>query len=221
MPLVHCTDVAPGDWIATSRVPWMRLVTFGPDGFERYARLRFTPDPQWPGQRANDVDFPDRGTEPDQVRAVLDVLARHTSTPDDCWFALWEGWGDLSGGDAAIAYRGGEQGPTRRRIDPAFPPSVLDGPKLVIPHRAFLLFRGPLSAAGDWGAAPMWPGQPRPHLPPPAFVWPADHAWCVANDIDAHWAGIGASENAIDELVTDGRLDVVPAEPSAEQPSYY
>ena len=25
----------------------------------------------------------------------------HTTTPDDCFFALWDGYGDIHGGDSA------------------------------------------------------------------------------------------------------------------------
>ncbi|MCB5165373.1 hypothetical protein LG634_11085 [Streptomyces bambusae] len=32
-------------------------------------------------------------TPPDVARALIAVLARHTGTPDRCWFALWEGYG--------------------------------------------------------------------------------------------------------------------------------
>jgi hypothetical protein len=31
----------------------------------------------------------------EQVVALARVLARHTATPDRCWFAIWEGFGDL------------------------------------------------------------------------------------------------------------------------------
>jgi len=57
-------------------------------------------------------------------------------------------------------------------------------------------------------------------MPGPAFVWPADHAWFVASDIDPHWAGIGADTRVINQLVADPRLDVVPADPRAAQPAY-
>ncbi|MPY81037.1 MAG: hypothetical protein GEV04_21920 [Actinophytocola sp.] len=97
---------------------------------------------------------------------------------------------------------------------------MLNGPKVVIPNRAYFLFRGSLSEFGDWGAADMWPGQPRSDMPP-AFIWPADHAWCVANDVDPHYAGIGAAATAIDDLLSQPGLDVVPADPRAEQPHYW
>jgi hypothetical protein len=52
------------------------------------------------------------------------------------------------------------------------------------------------------------------------LVWPADHAWCIANDVDPHWAGIGASVAAIDELLADPRLDIVRDDPGQAQPYY-
>jgi hypothetical protein len=57
-----------------------------------------------------------------QVAELSSVLARHTSTRDDCCFAIWEGYGDL-------------------------PDAFTDAPKLRIPNRHMVLFRAPLPAA--------------------------------------------------------------------------
>ena len=218
MALVPCSDLSAAGWLSSGSRPWHELVGFGPEGFAAYARLRFIPDPRYPGQRETDVevgeDFP---TETVRLRAVLETLRRHTRTPEDCYFCLWKGWGLDVWGDLE-----GESEPLRRpRIAPAFPDAVLNGPRVDLPHRSYLLFRGTVADFGDWGAADMWPGQPRLQMPDPAFVWPADHAWCVANDVDPHWAGIGASAAAIDELVNDPHLDVVPADPRESQPFYH
>jgi len=221
--LIPCSDLSAAGWIMASDRPWQQLVGFGPAGFPAYARLRFLPDPAYEGQSENDVDVDgDAHAETALLRAVLGTLTRHTSTPDDCYFCLWDGWGsDIEGGDGARTLRPRE-GTVRRgpQIAPAFPPSVLHGPKVVVPNRAYFLFRGSLSEFGDWGAADEWPGQPRLYMPGPAFIWPGDHAWCVANDVDPHWAGIGADVSAIDQLLADPRLDVVPADPRQDQPSY-
>lgn len=77
---------------------------------------------------------------------------------------------------------------------------------VVVPNRAYYLFRGAVSD--------VW------HMPDPAFIWPADRAWCVANDVDPHWAGIGASTSAVAQLLADPRLDVVLADPREAQPFY-
>jgi hypothetical protein len=221
--LTPCTDLSAASWIVASDRPWEQLVSFGPAGFPAYARLRFLPDPTYEGQSENDVKL-DAHAPPEaaQLRAVLEVLTPHTRTPDDCYFCLWDGWSsDIEGGDGARILdwqsRTVRRGP---QSAPAFPRSVLDGPKVVVPTRAYYLFRGAASDVDDWGAAEMWPGQPRTDMPPAAFIWPADHAWCIANDVDPHWAGIGADVSAIDQLLADPRLNVVLADPRENQPSY-
>jgi hypothetical protein len=223
MVLTPCSELSAAGWIMTGDRPWQELVRFGPPGFPAYARVLFLPDPVADGQRESDVEI-DAGpfSETEQLRTVLEVLTPHTRTPDDCYFCLWDGWGaDIEGGDGARVLDR-RKGTVRRGpvIAPAFPPSVLNGPKVVVPNRAYFLFQGAVSDFGDWGAADMWPGQPRLQVPDPAFIWPADHAWCVANDVDPHWAGVGGDVSAIDQLLTDPRLDVVPTDPREEQPSY-
>jgi hypothetical protein len=83
---------------------WQQLVGFGPEGFPAYARLRFLPDPAYEGQSEDDVDVDeDAPTETAQLRAALETLTRHTRTPEDCYFCLWDGWGsDIHGGDGVF-----------------------------------------------------------------------------------------------------------------------
>ena len=223
MALTPCTDLSAASWIADSDQPWERLVSFGPSGLPAYARLRFLPDPAYPGQSENDADLAaDAFSETEQLRTVLHTLAGYTSTPQQCYFCLWDGWGsDITGGGSMVVvdWTTGT-GQPGQRIQRGFPRSVLDGPKVRIPNRAYYLFHGALSDLGDWGAAGMWPGQPRASMPDPAFIWPADRTWCVANDVDPHWAGIGAEPSAIDRLVADPRIDVVPADPHQTPPHY-
>src|SRR5699024_4953922 len=116
----------------------------------------------------------------------------------------WDGW---------IA-----QGPDEDAL--SFPLEVGDGPKVVIPHRAYVLFHGSLTELGEWGVAERTPGYSRPDMPDPAFIWPADRAWCVTNDVDAHYAGIGASAAAIARILTDPDLDVVPTGRHEQIPHY-
>jgi hypothetical protein len=85
-----------------------------------------------------------------------------------------------------------------------------------LPHRSYALFHGSLNDIDAW-AGEAGRGAP---VPPPAFVWPADRAWCFASDVDPHWAGIGAGRAAVDALLADPALDVVPARPAEPQPGY-
>jgi hypothetical protein len=67
-------------------------------------------------------DSPAEGHLPTAVaRRLIRVLARHTTTPTDCFFGLWEG-----GGVVAVST------PT---------------PTLALPHRSFWLVRGPIGLA--------------------------------------------------------------------------
>lgn len=57
-----------------------------------------------------------------QVAELASLLARHTSTPHECVFAIWEGFADL-------------------------PAEFAEAPKLPMPHRSMVLLGGPLSSA--------------------------------------------------------------------------
>ncbi len=203
MSLAICSDVSPAGWIVTSVVPWARLVTFGPAGFPAYARVRFIPDPTHPGQQEWEADLDASPGEVEQWRALLELLAMETSHSSACYFGLWEGWGF----------------PDSARRWPTF--SVPSSAQ--IPARSFYLFRGALGEAAIWGEpakAGIW-GLPEFSAGgTPAFVWPSDHAWCVAADVDPHWAGVGATMPTIERLLADRRLDAVAADPDSEPPAY-
>jgi hypothetical protein len=220
--LTRCSDLSAADWIRASDWPWQQLAEFGPPGFPAYGRLRFLPDPAYEGQSENDVNVEENGpSETAQLRAVLAELARHTGTPDDCYFCLWDGWGQPLRDDVgAVPPIDPDMISTGWAEFPSFSPPKLHEPMVVVSNRAYYLFHGTVSELGDRGPAEGWPGQPGASMADPAFIWPADHAWCIANDVDPHWAGIGADTAAIDQLVADPRLDVVPADPRADQPRY-
>jgi hypothetical protein len=77
---------------------------------------------------------PETGTLlPDECAAVASVLAKHTNTPDDCWFCVWEGygWDELN--------RLGKR-----------------APRVALEHRNCLLFRGPVVAATAFRSGPAF-----------------------------------------------------------------
>jgi hypothetical protein len=191
--LRYCSDTSAADWIAQTHIPWEQLVNFGPPGFPAYARLRFIADPTRPGQdEADAIAADDYPSDIEQARRALQHLRRFTATPEDCYFCVWEGY----------------------PVD--FPTSVLDGPRVIIPNRRYFLLHGSLADLGRWEETFGSVGDF-----PPAFAWPADHSWCFARDVDPHWAGIGAEEAAIDVLLNAPELDVIPAQPTEPQPTYY
>lgn len=204
MRLRHCTDVSAADWITRSRIPWFQLVQFGPIGFPAYARLRFIPDPVSEGQDEPDVDLgPGWPSERELLREALRVLQQHTATAEECYFCVWDGWPGNITEVAALDSTAGVQSPQVHI--PAGRPA-----------RSYFLLSGAVSDYVDPGAA--WAEVSEPVEP--AFVWPADHAWCVAFDVDPHFAGVGASTAAIAELLGHPGLDAFPASPDAPQPHY-
>lgn len=214
MPLRHEPDVTHAHWFATSDTPWTQLCSLGPRGFERYGRLFH------PLQEGADENDPAAllNVEGDLAQAHLErlvgILARHTSTPDDCFFGLWDGFGDIHG-SPSVGFLGRHGRPVE--VPPAFPPEVLSGPRVEIPARSYLLFRGPLAAAGQWGAADLAPGHPR-CINSPNLMWPHDHAWFVATEIDDLWTGVAGSSTLLDELVADAVLDVETVDPESHIP---
>ncbi|MGI3785524.1 MAG: hypothetical protein ACRYG2_32660 [Janthinobacterium lividum] len=192
MAITWTPSTSEGDWLGASGAPWWQAATFGPAGFEAYARLRFIPDPVRAGTAEADVELPDlHPSDLDQTCAALRVLAPFTGTPHACWFAVWDGWGHGLEIPAGL-------------------------PLLELPHRRHALLRADLADVQGWQRA-----LGRDSSVVPAFVWPADRRWCLASDVDPHWAGIGAEEAAVRALLAAPGLDVVRADPTEPQPSYH
>ena len=109
------------------------------------------------------------------LRHVLTILAEHTATPATAYVAIWEGW---AGGDAPVA------------------------PRVQIPNREMLLFTGPVGVMRDapelaWYGSVQ--GYQEPHL-----VWPEDHAWCLACEVDEEIEfSVGCSEDAAQALIKE------------------
>lgn len=244
MPLEVCTDLSPAAWLNDGEAPEQELISLGPSGFPAYARLRFIPDPAYPGQCENEQFDESAPAERERLRRALDILLRHTTTPQQCHFCLWDGWGwTIRERDGEWSIETEQRG--ERPLDTPTWPDVM--PSRYVEHRR----AGTPAAAGDAvpgryvplgrGAAPAEPCAPklvrpnrayfllrgaitdileRPELPDPAFVWPADRRWCLTKDVDPHWAGIAGSEAVVADLLADPLLDVVPAEFGAPLPLY-
>ena len=142
-------DSSLADWFARRDEPWGELVTMGPAGFGSYARIRYLEE--------------DRISQRVLFARLRVHLAARTKTPGDCLHGLWAG---------AVS---GMHGDPARCISPWFPASVLTGPKVRIPNREYMLFRGHLDEVGHWGATDPATGSSRDgELPAPHLLWPAD-----------------------------------------------
>lgn len=105
----------------------------------------------------SDADGAELEGEESALREALGTLVGHTTTPASGYAAIWEGW--TSGDPAPKA------------------------PRVAIPHRAMLLFTGPVADLGD-APALAWYGTAQGVHQEPHLVWPDDQAWCLACEVD-------------------------------------
>lgn len=90
-------DVSVGDWIRESLDPWVAFseiqVTMGiviPKGFESYVLVRHT----GPGDHHGGLGNESLGT-------LVEILSNFTIAREECFFALWEGYGWMHPGSIA------------------------------------------------------------------------------------------------------------------------
>ncbi|MBA2523814.1 MAG: hypothetical protein H0V25_10880 [Solirubrobacterales bacterium] len=211
-------DVSPAAWVESS------IGRFGsgvggllPEGFSHYARILHP--------ASKDEGPPEQGTlPPEPLTALCDVLGRHTETPGQCWFCLWEGVGWIEAGRLQWHWLDGDPPPTDSPpvIAASFAPEVLAGPRVRLPERDYILLHGPLESAtqlgyrfGELCAAAGLPIDDdvdaffpqSPHL-----AWPEDRAWCVATEIDLDSTYVAGSEKLIAAVLADDRLEALPVE---------
>ncbi|MFI5086032.1 MAG: hypothetical protein ACHP7K_08890 [Actinomycetales bacterium] len=160
--------------------------------------------------------------DPTQRSLLARVLTAHTGTPQDAYFALWEGYGWLhSGASVTVVYTGDGEGTgedrealaAREALNrPAFAAGQLDAPRLDIADgcRAYHLFRGPVADyAGDtWGSV-----QPAAREQSANLAWPADRRWCLATEIDFDSTLIGGSAALVDAVVAHPGLEAARVTP--------
>jgi hypothetical protein len=177
-----------------------RLVQF--HAISRPAASAPTGAAPWNGEAPADGNLP-----ADLLGSLCATLAEHTSTPNSCWFCLWDGYGWLHGSPSVAIL--GPRGSIP--VPPAFPAQVLDGPRVRLPGRDYLLFAGPVAAAPQLGWTDpnglFWPQSPN-------LFWPHDHAWCVASEIDLFCTLVAGSDELAEALVGDPRLEAWPVQPT-------
>jgi hypothetical protein len=114
------------------------------------------------------------------AETLVEVLASATTTPDDVFVAVWDGWGD------APAHR--------------FPGAA----HLDTEARGHFLLRGPLTGALHSVAVSNL------DRPTAGLWWPADRAWFVATEIEFEWTFLAGHASLMDALHAEERLEVAP-----------
>ena len=190
-----------------------------------------------PDLSPHEVQDPREGAMPsDEVKLLAGILRKFTSTPDDCWFCIWEGKGELSGGSVILTH----QSPGR--------PFGFDGTHIRIGDKAVsipfltdrLVGEQQRRANQQWrrkatNAPPDYRTAPRVEIPHRKYFlyhgnidgaivldrdstlplmanmwWPEDRAWFVATEIDFAWTFVGGTRELIDRVLKDSRLEALP-----------
>lgn len=142
-----------------------------------------------------------------QARALSDLLSRHTTTKDKCWFCLWDGYGDFKATTFVRAYKDSFAGRwmrwrtehVRLSLRKSRPRRVPGRRVTPNPQRSYILFSGPMTKAAGWRDGPnIW--------------WPDDRAWCAASEIDFPYTYVGGSRELIDEILRSPDVEVVPSD---------
>lgn len=144
------------------------------------------------------------------------VLARHTSTPRDGVAAIWEGWDGLTSAAGFARYKepsflDGLRSRLQwlRKSKPGsgvLSREIAKGPRLELPPdagRDYILFEAGVEAFVDlvWQERATWSnGVSSPNSP--SMLWPEDHAWFFATDIDHDSTLVAGSFELAQELLT-------------------
>lgn len=212
---------------------WNRIVRRGGGG----PHARDADAVKAPDGRVYSAPQPGRLDAP-QLSATARHLAAHTSTPEDVYIAVWEGWGGMLGffgeapARATLTLVGGDDDPElfarhsamlARSIHdpfnnvfrkPVWQPGLLSdeisrGPRLRLPHRDHVLFRGSIADFVDpgWASRVPWAEDSPDWTASPSLIWPADRAWILVTEVDDDSTIIGGSPDLIRELCTDPALE--------------
>lgn len=154
----------------------------GPPGHETYARALELPDPRYPDQPEAEIDEATIDAFLSSDTQIVRKVVEALSDPVDSSQRFTFLLWDGWGWDPKL--------PTDNRVH-------LGG------IRSYTPARGSLAEWREWMAD-------QHEAYEPGHVWPDDRAWCVAFDVDAHFAGVGASASAIERLTHLPELTVVP-----------
>ncbi len=212
--------------LETQRTSWEHVAaSFGTTmhAEAQYARLvRRNPG------RTDGVVAPDGWRYNDPLEGSLDiaslsltagVLGRHTTTPKNGIAAIWEGWGGLLTSSGFSSWGFGAKGSSIRNFfgqgrkgSGILPRDIAAGPRFGLhadAGRSYILFE---AGACDF-IDKQWPSvAPWAHNgswdQTPSLLWPDDHAWVLATEIDHNFTLIAGSTAMVSELKQTPGLEV-------------
>lgn len=157
----------------------------------------------------------------DLLAALTEHLGRATRSPDETTAAVWNGWGELHPDSTGIIVLLSDDTPEsdrahleaearqqmleemRAAVAPEVAAILDSGPLFDWPGREMLLLHTSLAELSD----PDWPDAGGIAGPMPQMLWPADHSWVVASEIDWDSTIVAGSRALIDAVLADERFE--------------
>ena len=160
--------------------------------------------------------------------ALLSLLTARleTSTPDDVVVGIWEGWGlpseavpytmsvrddtttsDEGISDADIAPHDAEAAAS---VSAEFRAAIERGPLMEFPDRRYVPLQTSLGELSDprWGFGAGIGWMNGRQEPTAQLIWPEDHAWVVASEIDWDSTIVAGSRSIVDAILADPAFEV-------------
>jgi len=134
---------------------------------------------------------------PAEALAVLAILRGATTSTDDAWFMLWNGYGNIGRWIDGLPL-----GVIHRAPEPPDAPAVLKGK--VWAYRHYVVLRGTLDALTTWFE---WR-----HDWGPNYLWPDDRAWIIVTEIDGFSTYVGGPKDRIDLILESPLLEALPSD---------
>lgn len=222
-------------WVVEAMAGRVGVSLVVPTGFEAYVRIHHRIHT---GGRWADVapEYLTRGVEPlevvgsklefidgdgnldaDDVDALTVMLTGATSTPDQCHYALWLGWGWVHPGSMMIV---GQNSARVEAINDAYAKAMAPVWEFAAAcpveqwwgGRDMILFDGPIGAVASIGH--LWMGDGSVDRQSPQWWWPDDRSWFVGTEIDDAWTYVAGNLTLIETVLASRRWETVRVEPT-------
>ncbi|RDI53014.1 hypothetical protein [Nocardia mexicana] len=161
--------------------------------------------------------------DPNLLAALTVHLRAATETPEEVTAGAWNGYGGGSDASSSVVFvastdddpeelereRARIEAETAAAVVPEVERAMEVGPFLRWPGRDFVLFDTGLSELADPGwvysAGLGWMTDFTGQMP--QLLWPADHTWVVASEIDIDSTIVAGSRTLIDAILADDRFE--------------
>jgi hypothetical protein len=157
----------------------------------------------------------DGNLDAEDVDALVPLLAAATATPNECHYALWQGWGWVRPGSMDVLAP--QDTAETRAIKHAFNETMALVSNFVAAcpvepwwgGRDMILFDGPVDAVSTIGC-----GHAGVERQCPQWWWPDDRTWFVGTEIDDPWTYVAGSRSLIDAILATPQWEAVGVEPT-------